>query len=95
MQRQWNIEIRADFADPEKNDAITQIVKQAARHCYANVALLSDQVKPNMACYSDDYFSGHEDINPLDDTIQQGLDAVGGDETAISEDMIQALKDSM
>ena len=37
MQRQWTIEARADFADVEKNAAITEAVQALLRRDYKNI----------------------------------------------------------
>ena len=62
MQRQWTIEARADFADADKNEAISEAVKQAAIKVAATISLLQDGVKAEVVAYSDDFFHGHEDI---------------------------------
>src|SRR5271165_3883616 len=56
MQRQWTIEARADFADQEKNDAITEAIRRAAVHVNATIALLADGIKPQVVAFSDDFF---------------------------------------
>src|SRR5580693_665073 len=52
-QRQWTIEARADFADQEKNDAISEAVRRAAVHINATIALLADGIKPQVVAFSD------------------------------------------
>jgi hypothetical protein len=80
MQRQFTIELRVDFADPEKLGPLKNVLQQAARHAFATAQLISDNPKSTqIAIYSDDFFSGHETIALLEDTIQQGLDATGED----------------
>jgi hypothetical protein len=75
MQRQFTIELRVDFADQEKLPALKQVLQQAARHAFATAQLISDNPKSTqIAIFSDDFFSGHEEIKLLDDVIQQGLD---------------------
>lgn len=95
MQRQFTIELRVDFADPGKLEALKQTLQQAARHTYATAQLLSDTPKTTqIAIYSDDFFTGHETIALLDDTIQQGLDAIGSEEsgdTGISSELLGAM----
>lgn len=78
MQRQFTIELRVDFADSEKLGPLKQVLQQAARHAFATAQLISDNPKSTqIAIFSDDFFSGHEEIKLLDDTIQQGLDSLG------------------
>lgn len=96
MQRQWTIEARADFADQEKNDAITESVRRAAVHINATIALLADGIKPQVVAFSDDFFAGHEDIALLEDKLGRALadhsDAVG-EEAPVSDEMLQAMRD--
>ncbi len=97
MQRQFTIELRVDFADPEKLPAIKKVLQQAARHCFATAQLISDNSKSTqIAIYSEDFFSGHEEIKLLDDTIQQGLDATGGTSggDAVSDELLSAVNGS-
>lgn len=90
MQRSFHIELRVDFADPEKLEPLKQVLQQAARHAYATAQLISDNPKSTqIAIFSDDFFSGHEEIKLLDDTIQQGLDDVG--DTSGSEEVSSEL----
>jgi hypothetical protein len=78
MQRQFTIELRVDFADPEKLPELKKVLQQAARHAFATAQLISDNPKSTqIAIFSDDFFTGHEEIKLLDDTIQQGLDNIG------------------
>lgn len=89
MQRQFTVELRVDFADQEKLPSLKQVLQQCARHAFATAQLLSDNPKTTqVAIFSDDFFSGHEEIKLLDDVIQDGLDAIGetsGTETLSSE----------
>lgn len=94
MQRQFNIELRVDYADNDKNETMKTALQRAARHIMATAALLADGVKPAIAIYSDDFFSGHEDIALMEDTISQGIALVGGAEDEVSPEMA-ALAQSM
>lgn len=94
MQRQWCIEARADFSDREKNDAIDQAFKEAAAHINATLVLLSDGQKPQVVCYSDDFFSGHKEIGIMPDTIgaaKQDVDV--GAAPLVSDEMLRAVED--
>ena len=93
MQRQWTIEARADFADPEKNELITEAVCRAAVHIHAQIALLQDTVKPQVVAFSDDYFTGHNEIALLEDTLGKAIKEHGGDQDSVSAEMLQAVKD--
>lgn len=94
MQRQWCIEARADFSDPGKNDTIDQLFREAAAHINAGLLLLSDGQKPQVVCYSDDFFSGHKEIGILPDVIghaKQTVDA--GTQALVSDEMLRAVED--
>lgn len=84
MQRQFTIELRVDFADNEKLGPMKQVMQQAARHAYATAQLISDNPKSTqVAIFSDDFFTGYEEIKLLEDVIQQGLDETG--EASVSD----------
>ena len=59
-QRQWTIEARADCSDGEK-EAIKQTVRQLGRHLCAQLNLLPTKVRVQVVCFSNDFFSGHDD----------------------------------
>lgn len=95
MQRQWTIEARADFADQEKNEAITTAIRQAAVHVHAVMALLSDGQAPQVVCFSDDFFDGHQEIKLHEDKLGQAIEAHGGNmgEGKVSDELLQAARD--
>lgn len=92
MQRQWTIEARADFADTEKNEAITQAIREAAVHVHAVMSLLSDGQKPQVVCFSDDFFEGHAEIalheDKLGKAIETHSDVMGSG--GVSDELLQA-----
>ncbi len=74
MQRQYTIELRVDYADADKNAAMRAALQHAARHVLATAGLIADSgVKPQIAIFSDDWFSGHDEIKLFDDIVAQGL----------------------
>lgn len=95
MQRQWTIEARADFADPEKNEAITTAIRQAAVHVHAVMALLSDGQAPQVVCFSDDFFDGHQEIKLHEDKLGKAIEEHGDHMTGggVSEELLQAARD--
>lgn len=94
MQRQFTIELRVNYADQERNDVIRRACQAAARHVYAMAALLQDGIEPQIAISSDDFFSGHQQIALLDDTVQQAIDQGRVEEEPISEDLLAAQPES-
>jgi hypothetical protein len=95
--RQFTIELRVNYADNEKNATMRSAVAQAARHMFATAQLLADGVKPDIAIFSDDWFSGREEIELLQDVIQQGLDEAGEavTEGEVSSELMAAVRDSV
>jgi hypothetical protein len=99
MQRQYTIDLRVDFSDPNKNDDLRKAVARAARHVWTVAKLIADGQEPQIAAYSDDHFSGHEDISILDDVITKGLEELGEDvtgpvEEGISAELLEAARES-
>lgn len=99
MQRQFTIELRVDYADNEKNEAMRTALTSAARHVFATASLLADSVKPQIAIFSDDFFSGHEQIELLEDVIAQGVQqledaGVTQTEEPISAELVAAARSS-
>lgn len=95
MQRQFTIELRVDYADNEKNASMQEAVQRAARHVLATAALLADGVKPQIAAFSDDFFTGHKEISVLEDTIAKGKEQIGADaEDSVSSELTAALANS-
>ena len=93
IQRQFTMELRVDFADKDKLPVLIETFRQAACHVNATAQLISDNPKSTqIVVYSDDFFSGHQEIALLDDVIQQGLDAVG--ETSGSEGVSSELMEA-
>lgn len=93
MNRQFTIELRVDYADAEKNEVMRRALQIAGRHMFATASLLSDGVKPQIAMFSDDFFDGHAEIALIEDTIQKGLDEVGGEgDQGVSSELIAACR---
>jgi len=95
MQRQFTIELRVDYADAEKNAEIRTTLRQCARRALATANLIADNPKATViAIWSDDFFSGHEEIALLDDVLgevtTETINEVG--ETP-SDELLGALKD--
>jgi hypothetical protein len=97
MQRQFTVEIRVDYADQEKNEAMKKALQAAARHIYATAVLLADGIKPQIAIFADDFFSGHEEITLLDDTIASGLESIKSDDdnSGVSDEMMAAARSGL
>ena len=94
-QCQWTIEIRA-HCDEATRLALTQTIKQLARHADATVKLLPNAtaMKPEVVVYGDDFFAGHFEIEMLDDSVGAGIAEVGlGEEDAVSSELLEAARD--
>lgn len=94
MQRQFTIELRVDYADSGKNEAMRKALGLAARQLFATAELLADGVKPKIAIMSDDFFVGTEHIQLFDDLIGQAVEkGEGGEEAPVSDEMLRAMRD--
>jgi hypothetical protein len=94
MQRMFTIELRVDYADPGKNDAMRNALRHCARHAYAQAQLLADGVKPEVAIFSEDFFAGNEEISLLEDVITNGSESLGGTAEAegVSDELAAAAR---
>lgn len=67
--RTFTIELRVDFQDSEKYDAMLDLARQAARELMATALLLRDKRDPTIAFSTGDMFSKDENmeiITPAD-----------------------------
>lgn len=97
MHYQFTIELRVDYDDKDKNEVMKAAVQKAARHMFATASLLTDKVKPQIAIFSDDFFTGQQPMELMGDIIQQGKDELAKSGTAegdteISQELLNALK---
>ena len=91
-QRQWTIEARADCSDGEK-EAIKQTVRQLACHLCAQLNLLPTKVRVQVVCFSDDFFSGHEDIAMLEDKLGAALQMNESAAETVSSELMSTVLD--
>ena len=61
----FTVEIRCDFADEAKHEAIKQQVLDAGRTLLATAMLLAEKRKPQVAVFSSDFYAGSEEL-PLE-----------------------------
>lgn len=90
-QRQWTIEARADFAGADKNEAISEAIRQAAIRVAATISLLQDGVKAQVVAYSDDFFHGHEDIALFAEKVKIE-DIKAGEDEGVSDELMAAAR---
>ena len=96
MQRQFTIELRVDYADNEKNDAIRETLRQCARRALATARFISDNPKATqVVVWSDDFFSGHEEIAILDDVLGEITEDTVNDQEQPSDELLGALQDGV
>ncbi len=93
MQRQFTIELRVDYADQDKNEAMRKALSAAARHVLATAHLLADGVKPQIVVFSDDFFTGHEEIAILDNTLRSAIEESNAPDEVVSDELLQAARD--
>jgi hypothetical protein len=98
-QQQWTIEVRADFSDPGKVELIDEIMRAAALQVHANLDFLKEQQKPQVVCYSDNFFHTRRDIDLMaakgDNPLQKAIDAYAAQMTAveISDELLEAAQE--
>jgi hypothetical protein len=103
MQKQFTIEVRCDFADAGRFEAARQLGLECVKHFLAGVQLLAEgdvlKQKPNSAFYADDFFTGHEEIDAMEDIIAKAEKQFGhltkhkSGADGVSEDLAEALRD--
>ena len=92
MQRQFTIEIRVDYADSGKNDAMKTVMAAAARHIFATATLLSDGQEPKIVMFSDDFFVGHTKIPLMHDVLGDAIEkGEVGEEGGVSKELLAAM----
>lgn len=95
MQRTFTIELRVNYADGEKNDTMKDAIMTAAHHLYAQGLLLADGgTKPEIAAFSDDWFSSREQIELIPDKIKAGKELLSSDagNSDISNELMNAMR---
>lgn len=65
----YRIELKMDFKDDARHEAITSVVRQFARDLLGAAMLLQDGYKPDIAIISDDAFHGRDEIELLDANV--------------------------
>lgn len=66
-RKTYRIEVKIDFNDDTRHEALLQVAKQYARDMLASAMLLQDGRKPSVALITDDTFVGNEEINILEE----------------------------
>jgi hypothetical protein len=95
----WTIEVRADFADQGKYPLIDEQVVQQATHLLALTSLIKDRQPPQVICYSDDTYKGHQDLLLNEDTLGKAIEMQSKVASAMAapdpetEELLSALKD--
>jgi hypothetical protein len=72
-RKTYRIELKIDFNDDTRHEALLQVAKQYARDFLASAMLLQDGRKPMAVLHTDDTFTGVEEIgimDPSDDVHQ-------------------------
>jgi hypothetical protein len=66
-QKTYTIELKVNFTDDGKHDAMREALRDAARTILTSAMMLADRGKPQVALHSSDFFYGNEDFS-LEDT---------------------------
>jgi len=67
-RKTYRIELKIDFNDDTRHEALFMVAKQYARDLLASAMLLQDGRKPVVALITDDTFAGNEEINLLEES---------------------------
>jgi hypothetical protein len=65
-RKTYRIELKIDFDDDTRHDALMNVAKQYARDLLGSAMLLQDGRKPACVLMTDDTFTGMEEIDILD-----------------------------
>jgi hypothetical protein len=67
--RTYIIELRVDYVtdEDEKNKAMTEAAKFAAKHLYTTALMIADKRQPEISISCDDFFHGVEQLDLNDD----------------------------
>lgn len=65
-RKTYRIELKIDFDDDTRHDALMSVAKQYARDLLGSAMLLQDGRKPACVLMTDDTFTGMEEIDILD-----------------------------
>lgn len=67
-RKTYRIELKVDFSDDTRHEALLQVAKQYARDFLASSMLLQDGRKPMCVLHTDDTFTGVEEVELLDES---------------------------
>jgi hypothetical protein len=65
-RKTYRIELKMDFDEDARHDILTNLIKQYARDILGSAMLLQDGRKPAVAFFTDDTFTGMEELEILD-----------------------------
>ncbi len=93
MQREWRLEVRMSFLDKGKNDVIDYTMKVMAARINATIALLADGQKPEVRCWSDDFFTSPKELEYLGSDLGVDPAVYSPRQEEVSDEMLEALKE--
>jgi hypothetical protein len=62
-QKNWIIDLRADFETKEQEEIMLNEVRTAAKLLLTQARLLADKRKPDIAIHNDDMYEGRDQID--------------------------------
>lgn len=65
-RKTYRIELKMDFDDDTRHDILINLIRQYARDILGSAMLLQDGRKPAVAFFTDDTFTGMEELEILD-----------------------------
>lgn len=92
-EKQFTLELRVDFSDPEKYEVVKVHLAKLARQLTAKCKLLMDNgIKPRCALHSDNFFMAPEAIDSMEGVISRDDAAADVEEEQVSAEMLEAMK---
>jgi hypothetical protein len=67
-RKTYRIEVKIDFNDDTRHEAMLMVAKQYARDMLASAMLLQDGRKPAAVLMTDDSFTGIDEVDLMDET---------------------------
>lgn len=93
MMKKWVIEVTANFADKDKYPVIDQLARTSAANLFAAVVLIADGQKPDVICYSDDFYDGRNELDVFATPVTAPVPRVGTVDAGFSDEFLKAMED--
>lgn len=92
MQVKFVMEVIVNFMDPGKVPVAKTAFLRGAAQVNAKLAFLNDGHKPEVACYSEDFYAGRVDLEYLNEQMLQEQGTALVEQEPMSDELLNALK---